>query len=395
MGVSRRSFLSGTAAGAAAGVLGGGYAARASVSAGAAVPTVSAGAADAALERALARLVRRPDGPPGAAALVRRFGQTVLLRAGVAEVANKAPFRESDSMRMASVAKAFGGAVALSVAADGGLSLRDTIGKRLPGLPRAWSGVRLYELLKHTSGIPDFSQTEAFSKALVKHPLKPPSPRALLDYAPKSLTFEPGSRYKYSNSDNIIVALMVEAATGKSYESQLRDRVFGPLGLRRTSLPGGAALPAPLVYGYDVDPPKRPEDVTSVIAAGWSWASGGVVSTLSDASAFIRAYARGALTSPALHREQFAFRAGGSEPPGPGTNAAGMAIFRYQTSHGTMFGHTGNTLGYTHFAASCEAGVRSVVVSVNAQITPTVHPAAFADLREIYGLAVNAAFASG
>src|SRR5436190_3393236 len=124
--------------------------------------------AGAALNRALARLVRQPDGPPGIAVVVQRGRRAVLHRAGTANLATGAPIRASDSMRLASVAKAFSGAVALSLVAGGRLSLSDTVGIRLPGLPLAWSKVTLRELLQHTSGIPDFSLTKAFRKALVK-----------------------------------------------------------------------------------------------------------------------------------------------------------------------------------------------------------------------------------
>ena len=353
----------------------------------------TARSADTALDRALARFVRQADGPPGVAVVVQRGGRAVLHQAGTADLATGAPIRAFESMRLASVAKAFSGAVALSLVAAGRLSLNDTVGQRLPGLPHAWARVTLRELLQHTSGIPDFSQTKAFQKALLKSLLKAPPPRVLLSFAPKKLNFPPGSRYEYSNSDNIIVGLMAEAATGKSYKKELRQRVFVPLGLEHTSLPRGAQLPTPFVHGYDIAPPHPPADVTSVIAAGWAWASGGIVSTPEDANAFIRAYVRGATTSPAVRQEQFTFRPGSSEPPGPGQNSAGLAIFRYQTRCGTVYGHTGNTLGYTQYVAASANGRRSVVVSVNAQITPTIHPDRFRELRRIYTLAVCAALA--
>jgi len=359
----------------------------------AASPAGTARSADTALDRALARFVRQADGPPGVAVVVQRGGRAVLHQAGTADLATGAPIRAFEAMRLASVAKAFSGAVALSLVAAGRLSLSDTVGQRLPGLPHAWARVTLRELLQHTSGIPDFSQTKAFQKALLKSLLKAPPPRVLLSFAPKKLNFPPGSRYEYSNSDNIIVGLMAEAATGKSYEKELRQRVFVPLGLEHTSLPRGAQLPTPFVHGYDIAPPHPPADVTSVIAAGWAWASGGIVSTPEDANAFIRAYVRGATTSPAVRQEQFTFRPGSSEPPGPGQNSAGLAIFRYQTRCGTVYGHTGNTLGYTQYVAASANGRRSVVVSVNAQITPTIHPGRFRELRRIYTLAVCAALA--
>jgi D-alanyl-D-alanine carboxypeptidase len=80
----------------------------------------------------------------------------------------------------------------------------------------------------------------------------------LLSYARKRLNFTPGSRYKYSNSDNIVVGLMVQAATGETYPGELRARVLAPLGLARTSLPRGTALPAPFVHGYMAAPPHPP-----------------------------------------------------------------------------------------------------------------------------------------
>jgi D-alanyl-D-alanine carboxypeptidase len=88
------------------------------------------------------------------------------------------------------------------------------------------------------------------------------------------------------------------------------------------------------------------------------------------------------------------FEGGGSEPQGPGENSAGLGVFRYETECGTVWGHTGNTAGYTQFMASSPNGRRSATVSINAQITPTVgDPAAFAALGRAEGRAVCAALA--
>lgn len=362
------------------------------VNAGAA-PVSAARAADAALDRALVRLVRHSDGPPGIVVVVQRGGRAVLHRAGTANTATGAPIRAFDSMRLASVSKAFSGAVALSLVAHGILTLGATVGQVLPGLPKTWSRVTLRELMQHTSGIRDYTSTDAFKDALLASLKKAPPPRVLVSFAPRRLRFRPGSRYHYSNTDNILVGLMVAAATGKSYPRELRQRVFAPLALRRTRLPRGVALPAPYVHGYQVAPPGPPDDVSHFFAAGWAWASGGIVSTPRDANAFIRAYARGATTSPAVRRAQFTFRPGSSDPPGPGVNSAGLSIFRYQTRCGTVYGHTGSIFGYTQFIAASKNGSRSVVVSINAQIGPKDHPARFRELRRIDTLAVCAALA--
>ena len=186
---------------------------------------------------------------------------------------------------------------------------------------------------------------------------------------------------------------MIEAATGRSYAAELAQRVFTPMGLDRTSLPSDERIPPPLVHGYEVRPSEPPEDISELFAAGWTWASGGILSTPFDANRFIRAYAGGAGIDTATRAAQLTFVAGSSEPPGPGQNAAGLGIFRYRTSCGTVYGHTGNTAGYTQFVAATPDGARSTVVSVNAQITPSVDSARFAELRHIYTLAVCAALA--
>jgi D-alanyl-D-alanine carboxypeptidase len=350
--------------------------------------------ADQAVEDAAAELVAKPDGPPGVIVVVQRHNDRRVIRAGVANLQTGARLRVDDHIRLASVAKAFSGATALSLVARGVFSLEDTVGKWRPDLPHEWANITLRQLLNHTSGIPDFSKEEAFIEALRASLLVAPPPVQLLSYIEKpEPIFTPGTQYAYSNSDNIIVGLMIEAATGRSYERALHRRVAAPFGLFDTTLPSDGELPRPFVHGYERDDTGMPEDVSEIFAAGWAWASGGVVSTPEDANEFVRRYVAGQETDAETHAQQFRFVPGGSsEPPGPGTNSAGLAIFRYQTRCGTVYGHTGNTLGYTQFISATADGKRSATVSINARITPELNPARFAELRELYELAVCAAF---
>ena len=337
--------------------------------------------------------------PPGAIAVVQRGQRREVHSFGVGNIRTDRRMKAGDRMRVASTAKAFSGAAALSLVSRGRLSLGDTIGERLPDLPAAWSRVTLRQLLKHTSGLPDFSQVRKFQNAVRANPTQAPPPERLLTYVEnRPLRFEPGSRYRYSNSDNIAVALMVEDATGRSYEGQLRQLVYGPLGLGRTSLPAGPDLREPYIHGYDNDPTQRPpEDLSEILAAGWAWASGGIVSTPADLNDFIRGYVKGRLFDAQTRTQQRRVVEGGrSEPPGPGKNSAGLALFRYETRCGTVWGHTGNTLGYTQFMAASPDGRRSVTVSVNAQLTPdNGAPGVFEALRRSEAKAVCAALADG
>jgi D-alanyl-D-alanine carboxypeptidase len=165
--------------------------------------------------------------------------------------------------------------------------------------------------------------------------------------------------------------------------------------LSKTSLPAGPNLRKPYIHGYDLseDPP---EDGSEEIAAGWFSASGGMVSTPANLNTFVRAYVRGDLFDlQTRSKQRKVFEGGGSEPPGPGKNSAGLGVFRYETSCGTVWGHTGNIPGgYTQFMAASPTGSRSATVSINSQLTPTVgDPDAFKALRRAEGLAVCAALA--
>ncbi len=348
--------------------------------------------ADTALQKALDAFVKRPDGPNGISVVVQSGDDPAQFVAGYGDVATKAPFGLTDTMRLASVAKAFSGAAAMSAVAEGKLTLASTVGEILPTQSATWAKVTLAQLLQHTSGIPDFSKSPQFQETVGAALDTAPPPETLPTFvADAPLNFPSGSKYAYSNTDNILVGLMVAAVDGTPYEQSLETRVYAPLGLTKTSLPVGVEMPTPFTHGYQPDPPNADEDVSEVIAAGWSWASGGVVSTPQDANLFARGYASGKETNAATQKQQFTFRPGKSEPTGPGTNSAGLGIFRYQTSCGTVYGHTGNTPGYTQFIASTKDGTRSTVVSINSQITPERNPKIFPALRKIYGLAVCSA----
>ncbi|MFF8601339.1 serine hydrolase domain-containing protein [Streptomyces sp. NPDC015232] len=358
-------------------------------------PPAGHGPHDEGLRRALAELVASPGGPPGAIAVLTRDGVRQVYRAGTAETGTGRPPRARDHMRIASAAKAFSGAVALGLVDRQALALDDTIGRRLPHLPEDWHAVTLRQLLQHTSGLPDFSRSKAFQDVVRADPRHHFDSRRLLDFvAGQDLLFPPGSRYGYSNSDNIAVALMAEQATGRRYEDLLRELVYRPLGLRDTSLPQGHRLPRPFLHGYAVEPGEPPEDVSEAISASGAWASGGIVSTPADLAAFIAGYAGPRLLSPDTRSAQQDFLPGGaSEPAGPGTNAAGLALFRYTTRCGTVLGHTGNTPGYTQFAAATPDGRRSVTVSVSTQAT--LDPALLARLRATEETFVCALLAHG
>jgi D-alanyl-D-alanine carboxypeptidase len=346
------------------------------------------------LDRALDRIVAARGGPPGLYVLIIRNGHSEFRRRGFADLRTRRRPALADHYRIASVSKAYSGAVALALVSEGRLSLEDTIGQRLPGLLPQASQVTLAQALQHTGGLPDYIHSPAFLKRFTKGPGAYLSPQQLLAFVRDDrLRFRPGSRYEYSDTDNVVVGLMAEAATGERYERLLARYIYRPLGLRQTSLPRTVRMPRPYLHGYEGSPP---EDVSQVINPSGAWASGGIVSIAPEVGRFFRAYVGGRLFDAATRQRQLRFRPGSSSPPGPGANAAGLGVFRYRTRCGTVYGHTGSFPGYRLFAAASADGRRSVVFTVNAQIVPQPgrpEPPASALIRRAQELAVCRALA--
>jgi D-alanyl-D-alanine carboxypeptidase len=318
------------------------------------------------LQTQLDGLVTAKGGPPGAIVTLRRGTKSTVFTAGVANRATRAKPRATDHMRIASIAKAFSGAVAFSLIEDGKLKLTDTIGSVLPDLPAAWAAVTVRQLLNHTSGVPDYTKSDGFLQQFQDDPKGFVSPAKIISWvAADRLVFPPGSKYEYSNTDNIVIGLMAEKVRSKPYGTQLSDVVFKPLRLLRTSFPTRVALPRPFIHGYTIDGKGKAQDVSTLLSPSGAWASGAVVSTPNDLNAFIRGLLAGRLFAKSLQAQQLRFVRGSSSPPGPGTNFAGLAIFRYQTRCGTVYGHTGNFPGYVQFAAASRDGKRAITTSLS------------------------------
>ena len=358
---------------------------------------VKADPSGTALKRVLKRLTKIPTGPPGAIAIVQRQGERrKVIKAGFANLAPTERPHPTDHMRIASVAKAFSGAVALSLVSEGRLTLDTTLGERLPDLPGPWLSVTLRDLLNHTSGIPSYTADPDFLAFITANPQATIAHRDLIDFVgDEPLHFTPGTAYEYSNTDNIIVGLMAEAATGESYENLLATRVYAPLGMHDTSLPSDSVIPEPFIHGYDVGEDTPPDDVSTVLSVSSVWASGGIVSTPADLNRFVRGYVGGKLFDKEERTAQFQFFPdGASDPPGPGENSAGLALFKYRTPCGVVFGHTGNFPGYTQFMGATRNGQASTTVSINEQVSPTAgDPVVFERLLKAEKVAVCTALA--
>lgn len=342
---------------------------------------------------------------PGVIAVVQTPDQSGVLTEGKANLTTGAAMTPDAALRIASVSKAFNGAVILSLVSQGKLSLDAKLATLLPTAPASWGEVTLGQILQHTSGLPDYIKSQAFIDEFIKDPKAPITPEQLIGYvADQPPAFAPGSQYLYSDTDNIVAGLVAEKASGKPYTTLLDELVGQPLALKNTSLPDTVALPEGFIHGYSpadtaadtaspaaASTPMGPEDVSQVINPTQAWASGGMISTMNDLNTFVRGYVGGKLFDSTVRKQQMQFVPGAGGPPGPGTNSSGLSIYRYETACGTFFGHTGNMPGYTVFIASDEAGQRSVTVAINAQVTPKGDEATFNKLLAVENAALCSA----
>jgi D-alanyl-D-alanine carboxypeptidase len=319
------------------------------------------------VRKGLEGLVESPEGPPGAIATLDVNGHLTTISVGRAQVGRPAAPKATDHMRIASVAKAFSGAVTLHLVEEKRLGLDQTIGELLPGMPLTWSGVTVEEMLHHTSGLPDYTRSKGFAKQAETDPRGYVKPATVIDWVRNEpINFAPGKKYEYCNTDNILIGLIVKAVTGHSYGEELQSIVFGPAKLGQTTFPTRIALPSPFIHGYVTAAGEEPQDVSTFLSPSGAWASGAIVSTPLNLNAFIRADLGLKFFDRAEQKRQMNWYVGGeSSPPGPGRNSAGLALFRYQTKCGTVFGHTGNFPGYVQFAAATANGRRALTTSLN------------------------------
>jgi CubicO group peptidase (beta-lactamase class C family) len=207
--------------------------------AGGSSPEASAAALGASLDRYVARLAAY--GYSGSV-LVARGGRVLLDKGyGLADRARGRPYTPETLFDVASISKQFTAAAILKLEMEGKLAVEDPLGKFFPAAPPDKAGITLHQLLTHTSGLADTFGEEY--EPVTRHELL----RRVFASAPLG---PPGRRYRYSNGGYSVLAAVVEVASGQSYDSYLRGRLFEPAGMRHTGFRLPPAALALLAHGY-------------------------------------------------------------------------------------------------------------------------------------------------
>lgn len=281
---------------------------------------------------------------------------------GISNTDGMVPMSTDLHFRIGSNTKTFVVTSILKLADEKKLGLDDPLALYLPDFPRA-EDITIRMLCNMTSGIYNFTETDEFVAKLVTEPLHIWTPEEQIELArTRDLYFEPGTGVYYSNTNTVMLGVIIEKVTGKKLEQVLREHFFTPLGLNNTSLPMDEKMPTPFVRGYfDLNEDgKSNEDVSEIFSVSWAWAAGAMVSTLGDTRKWVENLVDGTLISDSLHRQRF------SGKLIPGASATyGLGMF---TSEGTdMWGHNGGLPGYSSVMMHHRTKNRTIVIFYNVQ----------------------------
>ncbi len=194
---------------------------------------------------------------------------------------------------VSSVTKVHVAALALRLAEEGRLTLEDSLHRWLPSYPHIDSTITVRQLLSHRSGVYDFITYPNAWDSILYDPTRSWSPEEIVTSFVAEPYFAPGTDFHYSNTDYLLVGLIVEAATGDRVSSALRSRFWNPLDLRRTFLDGEEAVTGDLAHPWiDIGNDGVLDDFSIIPRTALSsatWTAGAIVSTAEDLAEWGRA----------------------------------------------------------------------------------------------------------
>ena len=268
---------------------------------------------------------------------------------GLADVEGNIPMNKDIKIRIASISKTFLAVVVLQLMEEGAFILDDKFSTFLPDsvtalFPYGFE-ITIYQLLSHTSGMYDFEDMQ-FIGMLLENTQYHWTPWELLVHtstADSAVFFPPDTKYHYSNSNYILLGLIVEAVTGNSMESNIRSRVLDPLNLKNTYSWGEEIPQTNYSVGYMTIPGGPTIPITDQTLPMWfEWAHGQMVSNVEDLYLFFDALSKNELFQNQSTLDTMLAWSALSD------YSYGLGISRWNFVLG--YGHDGATLGFSSFA---------------------------------------------
>ncbi|MFD9033098.1 serine hydrolase domain-containing protein [Streptomyces sp. NPDC059567] len=306
------------------------------------------------------------NGAPGAMARFTGPDGVRTRTVGVRDRVSGEPMDARARFRIGSVSKTFSSVVLLQLVDEGRVELDAPVNRYLPGLlPDERITVR--HLLTHRSGLPDytekmFAQTVPGFEAVRNRVF---GYQELVDLSlAEPRTIEPGAAYAYSNTNFVVVGMLIEKATGNPVAKEYERRIIKPLRLRNTSY----VHPDTRIKGLHVRGYLHPDEAGSPLVdsteqtASWAQSAGAVISDPADLNTFTTALMRGKLLSPRMTEAMTTV----TPTDTTGTRFYGLGLRRYDLSCGTqVFGHTGTVQGFYTYAFATRDGRRSLAATAN------------------------------
>jgi D-alanyl-D-alanine carboxypeptidase len=342
----------------------------------ASTPTGMAGADSALLARLtqLADSVRVAQRWPGLSlAVVTASGDLHAVASGYADTLRRVPLRTTDKLLQGSVGKTYVAAVAMQLVREGRLDIEAPIARYLDGAPLLDSiaqarRMTVRHLLSHTSGIVRYEFDPGVTARLRADPFKTWTPEERLAVLfGKAPPFAPGEGWEYSDTNFIVLGMIIERITGRPYYTELQRRLLEPLRLTNTipsdrrAMPGvanGYAGPRNDLGGYDA---SIGADGLFAVNPQFEWTGGGVASTTGDLARWGKLLYEGKAFPDSLVR---LMTTGVPAKLGPNVRYGLGAIIR-DTPLGMSWGHSGFFPGYATEMVYYPASRVAVAVQVN------------------------------
>jgi CubicO group peptidase (beta-lactamase class C family) len=251
------------------------------------------GRVDAAVSAAMER-----ERVPGISVGIENGDQVLIARGyGFADVENEVPATEHTVYRIGSITKQFTSAAILLLEERGKLRIGDDLSVFLPDYPMQGRQIPLERLLNHTSGIKGYTEMAEFWKRS-REDLTHQEMLELFGGAPAE--FQPGERWRYSNSGYYLLGLVIEKVSGTSYDQFLKTEIFDRLGLAQTAYLDETEIVKHRAAGYEVAGERVVND--RYLSMKPPFSAGALGSTVVDLMRWQRAIAHGELLRPETWR---------------------------------------------------------------------------------------------
>ena len=314
---------------------------------------------------------------PGATlGIVLEDGREIALASGWADVENKIPMKPLDRIFTGSAGKTFVAAVALQLVEEGKLDLEEKVSTYLgmepwyARLPNS-ENLTVRMLLQHTGGLPRYVFKEAFIDQLLKFPDRIWKPEETLGFIlEEAPVHQAGKGWSYSDTDYIVLGLIIEKITKSPYYDELNRRILQPFALDNTS-PSNSRRLRGLVTGYTGDktppfklPGKLAVDGLYPVNPQFEWCGGGLITTSLDMARWAKLLYEGKVFSADLLDEMLKpvdFRTGA-----PGEQGYGLGVMVLNSDFGKIYGHAGMFPGYETQMSYFPKWKIAVTIQVNA-----------------------------